>query len=342
MRTQQRKSDLHAARLLLCLIVVLTMMGALPAPGQAAGIITHADIVGLAIAGLYDAGYHDFAGQLATYVGAVRYGSMFPDIGSGISATTGEKKFDDWGEFIHDTDGVRHGGNTPFRSALMRQMSPLYRTPTAEDDRKEIAFLFGFICHQEADNPWHFPNPLDASPPAAGVPLGLQPYYATTRAVDHLPFELGVDRYIFFTGIGTQDYAPEWFLPEELKGLISTASTAAGTPIPRLRWPLASPSAVLGEGLLVQQAQFFGEAASSVLWSGDLQAPLGSPQYYEYMHKLWNSRPGGLYDGAEHCVEAWKQTLKWFDTEAPCAAMDISAEAPNGCYRGLVLTSPKN
>ena len=60
----------------------------------------------------------------------------------------------------YDENEVAHWD--PFRDALTAELLAVFkRLPASPDtvsdeDGKAIAFLFGLIAHQEADNPWHF------------------------------------------------------------------------------------------------------------------------------------------------------------------------------------------
>ncbi len=216
MKTQNSRSNrrFHIARLVVCLSMVLMVLGAMPTQGQALGIISHAKVVDMAIERLAAAGgeYQRVGEHVKTYRSDAHLGAMFPDISGVLNAVyVGiTPPFDGWGEFIHDTADVYSRISKKirmnpiildFRAALMREILPLYRHPTSDDDRKEIAFLFGLICHQEADVRWHFPPPPAGQYSEHPVPDGFLAHKNAALDFDkHRTMELGTDRYIFNSG----------------------------------------------------------------------------------------------------------------------------------------------
>ena len=135
-------------------------------PVDPAGIITHHHVSEMAMASLRAEGYHgDLYRILADHQGEVNYGSLFPDWGyaynvdipyiklkltdlnpaNWFSTNTGQL----WGDTWDDQTFVAN-----FDKFLLSRIS----VPFSEDDKKEIAFLFGVISHVEADKYYHGDN----------------------------------------------------------------------------------------------------------------------------------------------------------------------------------------
>jgi fibronectin-binding autotransporter adhesin len=171
----------------------------MPGPARAAGAKTHTVFAEQAIERLNDyGGYQELVDILNLYPDIVNFGAIFPDVTFG-------NVDNDWANFVHDDDVgyenyarylqylaeneidksntnltagsykafLEDPGSTylmpKFRFALMDQlMNRLTHTPRSADDNMAIAFLFGFIAHQEADWPWHW-NPDPATPGWLGV-----------------------------------------------------------------------------------------------------------------------------------------------------------------------------
>ncbi len=193
------KHNLGIQFIFIATILALVISVAVPAPVQAAGAKTHTVFVTKAIERLVaDGGYQELVDILNRYPAIVNYGAIFPDLTyAGIDQA--------WGDYIHD-DNFGYGTYAkyleylvekgydrtnvdltvdyykaflddpnytasipPYRDALMGQLiDHLTHTPRTMVDEETIAFLFGFIAHQEADWPWHW-NPNPRTPGWLGV-----------------------------------------------------------------------------------------------------------------------------------------------------------------------------
>jgi len=307
--------DVEAKKILLAAIVSLLVLAAgsgLATPSQACGIINHATIVERAIEALDEEVYSELRALLESHLEVVNYGAMYPDWGYAAS--------EGLGELAHDTAAASEGRVGPFRAAFTAYLLPAFRDkPQSEDDRKTIAFLFGLISHQQADIPFHFGD---------STGMGIQPM-AEQAGIPHWQFELLSD-VILYDGESV-----EWFLPvEALSATYEDVDSENEYGMTRL---------YLYAGRLEQQVHYTLERVAAVAY--DLSLKLGKQEHREKRDAIYAFlecyRPGGLQDGADYTVEAWKETWNWLNTYTPVTTIALSPAQPDGnegLYRGQPVT----
>jgi hypothetical protein len=293
-------------------LLMLAASGGLTTPSQAAGVINHATIVERAIEALDENQYSELRALLEAHLGVVNYGAMYPDWAYAVSGRLGEA--------AHDTGAAKEGTIGPFRATLTAYLLPASReNPQSEDTRKAIAFLLGVISHQEADIPYHFGD---------STGMGIQPM-AEQAGIPHWQFELLSD-VILYDGESV-----EWFLPvEALLATYEDVDSENECHVTRL---------YLYAGRLEQQVQYTLEKVAAVAY--DLSLKLGKQEHREKREAIYAFlecyRPGGLQDGADYTVEAWKETWNWLNTYTPVTTMTLSPAQPGGnegWYRNQPVT----
>jgi len=304
-----------AARLALCVILVAAVIGVLPTPGEAEGVITHDAIVQRAIDLIDTKNYPGLADLLNDYPEVVNYGAMFPDwayaMGDGNLA-----------EVPHDTIAGQQGKVVPFRAALTANLLHSFRNPGSEEDRKAIAFLFGLISHDDADTPYHFGD--DTGP-------GLQPL-TQQAGIPHWAFELGSDLYL----APTLTYGAEWFLPE--KALLTAYQTLDPNNVYHMN------AAKLRFGRAAHQAQYTLEKAAAVVVDPSLvvETEDGREKLKQFFALMESYTPGGLEHCAGRTAREWQKTWDWLSTYTPVTTISLSPAQPDsddGAYRQPVTVT---
>ena len=133
------------------MILVVGMVGWPTTPAQAVGLITHKNVLKRAEAILEGrGGYQPLSVLLDNYSWQVTYGAMFPDYGYALKndPVTFWSNDDKW-------EGYSETAHTPkFMKDYLDYVKPSFGSSDPED-RKAIAFLFGMIAHNVADERFH-------------------------------------------------------------------------------------------------------------------------------------------------------------------------------------------
>ena len=322
-----------AARLALCVILVVAVIGVPASPAQAAGIYTHTWFVERAIQRLAAQGeYAELVSILNKYPATVNYGALFPDI-----TMTNDR---DWAEIAHDTVGARDnyakykefldskgydprisdlqttyykeflkGPNAsipPFRKAIIDQMMDHFRNnPRSEGDEQMIAFLFGVIAHQEADVPWHLHLPNCVAETWRGQPwLGLE----CAASMNELQIDMLLYHY------DTPEHTVSFDFLYTVHPLIYAAVDAAG-----IRRPWYNLTC-----LTTTDPLWCGEGRMETLWG---LATTDGGANDEAKRWLETYVPGGVEYGSALVAAAWMDTWDRFAPAAP--------ELPIGQLRSL-------
>jgi len=309
-----RVSQRFFAVLALSLILAMVSVGATPAPGRAAGILTHTEIVERAIDTLHTMDknaeeYEPLGNLLIRYEGVVNYGSMYPDWPYILDRISPNPAYGNLAEAAHEGGELKNSPDIPpFRESLIRNILPLFRKSSLqEQEEKAIAFLFGIIAHQEADIPWHLKLVGDG---VSGFEEAAKDAYGGDK------MEINVDWIVY-------DGNPiEWWYPEEF---VIDAYRAKS-------WTL--DGTVLSVGREAQMGQYSLELGLDPYpwWT---QIFLAEQKYYiEWF------LPGGMQDCADWTKWAWRQT---YDLLKPVTRLRVvSPAAPdgiNGWYRQPVTVA---
>ncbi len=274
------------ARLVLCVLVAVAMTFELPAPGRAAGLITHAESVERAIKLVDEQAYPDLVDMLKEYQDVVSYGSMFSDWAFTVFDSS-------LSEVPHDTCGLPTCSSHGFRDDLAAHLVSAFQNPQSEDDRKAIAFFFGLIAHQEADNPWHFPQ--------TGSPLGFEAAYSLQKPglgpVFEFIVELSVARNLF----GFENRPEFWYPADALLAAYQEAGIADMS------------VEKLNVGKDRQSIQYYAEIFAAFFLLPEFWWLVDVP--FIYLVETYPS--GGLNDGAQHTADAWEQTWDWLSAYSP-------------------------
>ena len=256
------------------LALIFSSMGVRPA--RADGPFSHTTVVKDAYDLLPGSELKSLLGE---YLGIVQAGSVFPDWGM---ASTGD--------YTKELAECAHwqGFTDAYIDHLMSMYSSThYATPEA---KKSIAFLFGIIAHQIADNLFHY---------------DLLPYAQDIDNSSHTAVEMGVDSFnISFAPIGFVDYTVYWsFLPEEI---INAAYADLYT------------GGAIKCNLVDLDDLRSGWARYMMVSYGQVEAELLS---YEYFHltlpntleSFIERDPGGMNDSAQHTVIAWLMAWEYLN-----------------------------
>jgi len=324
-----------AGRLVLFIFLAVGMVGWPTTSAQAAGIITHTEIVKRAYNKLDKAAYPELATLINSYRGTVNYGSMFPDWGMAVDKRyklggrqQGDNTdYNNLSEDAHDTNPVMNWDrnkpdNTsyaPFRSKLAAALLPTFRRSTrTEDDKKAIAFLFGVIAHQEADGLWHI---NDRNQRGYGKRWG--------ESADPL-IEVYADDHVYDSS-NTIDWS---FLPSQeiitayRKDIESDKNKVSDT--------------MLSTGRDTQRMQYSAQGGYSYappcyllfLLPGWVGLAISITECALYVSSIPFSIedyvPGGLQDGARQTARVWQQAWEWLSTYTPYTEVNLSSQPPNG------------
>jgi hypothetical protein len=288
-----------AARLVLCVILVVTTALGLTTLGRAAGIITHAEVVERAIELLDEQAYPDLVNLLNEYREVVIYGSMFPDW-----AFT---KFNaDLSEVAHDTCLSLNCSTNRFRDALAAHLVPAFRNPQSEDDRKAIAFLFGLIAYQETDNFWHFSQP--------GSSLAFESALSLQNAILGTAVELVTELVITRNFLGIK-HRPEFWYPADAIVITYKDLGVIDMTVEDLK-----------VGKDRQAVQYYAEIFAAFFIFPKLSLSIDQP-FISYVEAYPS---GGLNNAAEHTAQAWQQTWDWLSTYTPVISNSLSPAQPDG------------
>jgi hypothetical protein len=266
-----------AARFVMCLVLIVVACGKFTTPARAAGIITHANVVGRAIELVDEQKYPDLVAILTEYKDIVNYGSMYPDWPFTILDP-------ELSEAIHDTCWTLNCSTHSFRDALAANLAPVFKNPQSEEDYQAIAFLFGVIAHQETDNPWHFSQP-DAPLALEAALSSENPKYGTP--VEFLA-ELFVARFIYAAENKPKNWYPSDALMAAFKEIGKSDVTLED----------------LKNGAVRQNIVFYVEMTVANLPIPMLWQSASQPIVFFFE----NYPAGGLDDCAEYTARAWERT----------------------------------
>jgi hypothetical protein len=273
-------SRFAALRLALCVVIVAAALGGTAQPARADGGHVHHEIIHRAYDLLDKTAYPDLGALLAAHAGAFEAGVVFPDFYYLMPL-----EYDFW---RHVSD-LAHG--TAFELAYMNVVRAAFQQhSTNPADLDALAFLFGLLSHNAADNPWHYDWACDP-----GTPAFLAMALAADPEDGHTGVELGANVFVAYES--QYDHRPEetWVLPVPYV----QAAYAALDP------PVTVPALGLTQGM-----QEFGAEHTALLGIDWLA-------YYPYTialvwtHNNLETYPcGGINDGAQHTVSAWEDAWK--------------------------------
>ena len=289
----------RAARLALCIVIVVAALGGTTKPAQAVGTATHHEIIHRAYNLLDKTAYPDLGALLASHQGAFYAGAVFPDF---YYAMQIDKEF--W------TNVSETAHHEPFETAYLNVVRTAFQahTPT-EDDYNALAFLFGLLSHNVADDRFH---------PFGGCGAGTTPLLVQAMAVegnnDEGSIEFGVDVFVNYEDRYAQGGPdPEWVLPVPY---IRAAYSALGMTVPELG---------LNQGMDMVGAWHETEKAVSGATFG----------WYAYVDLIWTHNNvefypcGGIQDNAEQSVVAWQDAWNdWLPPQANAQALATPEDAP--------------
>lgn len=355
-----------AIRLLLCFILAVTLINVRPTPAKAAGLVTHRDVVGRAIAQLDPQSY--LARLLTKYRGAANLGAMFPDWQYAFKAALMPE---------YNEMDVAHWD--PYRDALTAGLLPVFRRlPASPDDvsvedGRAIAFLFGLIAHQEIDNPWHFLYGNQA------LGVGLIENKPEKEEDDVGPFEtisVHMDKVakaqLFFKDVAPggrvefwvnalieQKYKDErcpshpckwsgWYIPDHqlndvdwsLPQALTKAYARVGDVDPKsnVDTKYLKPEGLEWESKIITAFKRAYDLESTL--AQRMKPPLEEADFKWTTDNVQTWPMGGLEDGARRTAETWKRTWQCMKSYAgPAATAAVSPAPPNG-KNGWHTTQP--
>ena len=314
-----------AARLVLSVILVAVATFGLAKPGQACGPILHLHVLKRALEIIDQQGNKELATLLRENEWQVRYGAVFPDYGYALANDPVFSHFKDTAKW---QNYAQKAHEFEFMKAYIEAVKPTFGSSNPED-RKAMAFLFGLIAHNEADNPFHFGGnnfisaALQNDKATANAAVSCLPLGADTGPEKHACTEMQIDLFVrdryegyqlFFGWIKLGwifgDYCTKWDLPESAKTAVITAygaQTPAITDVTKTN---------LLDGYNTQITACGIEATS----------PRVALPWVEQNFLTWPD--GGREDMAIQVAAAWQQTWDWFNsTYTPYTEASLSPAA---------------
>lgn len=204
-----------AVRRVFCVMLVVMVAGGLVTPSKACGTTTHQAIVELAYIELrwWHKDIPELLTLLTAYPDAVDSGSVFPDWGYWAASQENNGKYNDFSEIAHnnmdptydkymDISEIEYDEQYTYSMAFLDYMQESISPPYSDYELKTIAFYFGLLSHNVADDAFH----------GSFVPVAQQ-MDNSGGGDDHQQIEEGVDA--FSAVIGEANDSVAWFFPEE-------------------------------------------------------------------------------------------------------------------------------
>lgn len=320
LRANQKRWSFSLIRVLMCLLIVGTALGAAPAPAQASGPFTHNEVVRLAMGGGYGAFSPALRNLLTTYPGAVESGSIFPDWGMAVNLLE-KDKYDDLAEMAH-WPGFVDG----YIKYIKQNFTPPYDDV---NELKTFAFLYGVIAHQAADNAFHYEYiPIAQKTEPADIQLDQWDHKDIEAAVDALNI---AKKYLVFIG-----YSIDWYLPTDAilfayKDMIAPDLSLAELNSGWDTYKFRSIAQMTLEFSLYPNEIF--------LMRYGFPNPLNPPRLVWTPLTYFNYPDGGTEDQARHSVTKWAETWAMWKPMTTASLSPATPDGKNGWYRQPVTVT---